>query len=113
MSFVKTKLLPIEQKTITTAGTRVQCNSGTSRQATTVILQALTGNSGNVFVGDSTVAAAAGIQLAPGASITLNADEDLENEDKTYIDLADLWFDTATNGNKINVLVVDVISIAY
>ena len=51
MSFVKTKLLPIEQKTITTAGTRVQCNSGTSRQATTVILQALTGNSGNVFSG--------------------------------------------------------------
>lgn len=113
MANIKTKLIPIQQLNVPTATTRVQANSGTSRLCTTVIIQALTGNTGNCYVGDSTVAAALGLQLAPGASITLNADQDLENEDKTYIDLADIWVDAATNGNKVNILVVDVISVAY
>lgn len=113
MASVKTKLIPIQQLTVATAGTRVQANSGTSRHATTVIIQALTGNTGNVYVGDSTVASTLGLALAPGASITLNADQDLENEDKTYIDVADIWVDSATNANKVNILVVDVVSVSY
>ncbi len=113
MAGIKTKLIPVEQKNIPTAGTRVQCNGGTSRLATMVILQALTGNTGNVFIGDSTVAAAVGMQLAPGQSLTLAPDQNLGDEDKVYLDLADLWFDTATNANKVNVLVVDVTSVSY
>jgi aryl-phospho-beta-D-glucosidase BglC (GH1 family) len=113
MAQIKTKLIPIQQLNVPTAGTRVQANSGTSRQATTVIIQALTSNTGNIYVGDSTVASTLGLMLAPGASITLNADQDLENEDKTYIDVADIYIDAATNGNKANILVVDLVSINY
>ncbi len=113
MASVKTKLIPIQQLNVAAAGTRVQANGGTSRHATTVIIQALTGNTGNVYIGDSTVASTLGLMLAPGASITLNADTDLENEDKTYIDVADIWVDAATNANKVNILVVDIVSINY
>lgn len=113
MAAIKTKLIPIEQKNVPTAGTRVQLNGGTSRLATKVILQALTGNTGNCYVGDSTVASTAGLQLAPGVSLELTADQDLADDDKVYLDLADIWIDAATNNNKVNVLVVDIISVAY
>jgi hypothetical protein len=96
---------------VTTAGTRVQLNGGTSRECVQVIIQALTGNTGNIFVGDVTVASTLGMALAPGANLTLNVDANLENEWKTYLDLADIYLDTATNGNKANILVVDMISI--
>jgi len=109
---IKTKLVPIKQLNIPTAGTRVQVNA-TSRKCTTVIIQALTGNTGNVFLGDVTVASTLGLALAPGVHITISADSDLENEDKTFIDLADLYVDTATNNNKVNVLAIDVESVSY
>jgi hypothetical protein len=113
MAAIKTKLIPVQQLNVPTAGTRVRANSGTSRQATTVIIQALTGNTGNIFVGDENVASTLGLALAPGASITINADQDLENEDKTYLDLADIYIDAATNNNKANILVIDAISVNY
>lgn len=113
MANIKTKLIPVQQLNVPTAGTRVRANTGTERLVTTVIIQALTGNTGNVFIGDVTVASTLGLALAPGASITLNADQDLENEDKTYLDLADIYVDAATNANKVNILVIDVTAVAY
>jgi len=107
------KLIPLAQTDVPTAGTRVRLNGGTSRLVTTVIIQAATGNTGNIYLGDSSVDSTHCHQLAPGASITLNADQDMENEDKTYLDLADMYVDTATNGNDVNISVVDLVSVAY
>lgn len=77
---------------IPAAGTRVQA-SAISTPIRGCVLKALTANTGLVYVGGATVAAANGYPLSPGESISL----DIQN-------LNQIWLDTATNGNDVRVL---------
>lgn len=114
MASLKHKLIGLEKLDIPTAGTRVRYSGGaTSRLVTTLILKAASANTGNIFVGDETVDSTHGHPLAPGESLTINADQDSENEDKTVLDLNDVYFDTATNGNDVHISVVDLVSVSY
>lgn len=87
-------------KTVSNAGTRVAL-SASSRPFRYAIIQAKPGNTGNIFVGDATVASGLGITLTnTSAPIIVKND----GNDSRF-DLADWYIDAATNGDGANVLV--------
>lgn len=98
------RLLPdtIGALTVTTAGTAVQANSGTSLYCQSIIFQAESGNSGNIYIGDSTVSATNGIELDAGQSVTFSASQ---VGGSLLYDLADFWADTSSNGDKVRILI--------
>lgn len=69
-------------KTTTTAGVAVQIASSTS--IASVTLRALSSNTGKVYVGNSTVTALNGFQLAADETVSI----DINNLNKVYIDVA-------------------------
>lgn len=81
------------QKTVTTAGTRVQLST-TSAKVNGVIVKALAANTGVVFVGDVTVTnaggAAAGFQLSAKESVILFTGN-----------ITNIYIDAATNGEGV------------
>jgi hypothetical protein len=85
-------------KTVTTAGTAVPL-SATALPANAVVIQAKVGNSGKVYVGDSTVSASKGHALAAGEAFILNALESPKGFDE-YL-LNDLYIDADTNGEGV------------
>jgi hypothetical protein len=87
--------------TVTTAGTRVQITSS-DITAVAVVIQALPTNTGNIFVGDSTVASTNGLILTPGDIIVIDPEE--ENE----LNLSDVYVDAATNADKVRVAYMTV-----
>lgn len=92
----KSKILtPI---TIASAGTRQQITAS-DIAAYSIIFQADDLNTGKVYVGDSTVTSANGIELAPGETYGIDAAEIGDRE----IILSDFWVDTQTNGNVIKI----------
>ncbi len=91
------KLTQLAQTTVTTAGTRVQLNSGTSFRTASVQVQAAYTNSGYVYVGDSSVSSTVGIALAPGDCVCI------EGEEGQYVDIADIYVDASVNSSKVNV----------
>jgi hypothetical protein len=84
---------------VPSAGTRVQISTK-KEQVLSIIFTARKGNSGNVFLGDATVSATVGFQLAPEDSITLNPSLALEH--RTVVLLSDFWVDAATNGDDVD-----------
>ena len=82
--------------TVATAGTRVSL--GNVDKALKVYLSAPAANTGLIFVGDVTVAAANGLQLVkalPPIEISAPSSE--------FIDLSTIYVDAATNGDKVTV----------
>lgn len=82
------------RKTVTTAGTAVQVATQPTR-ANSTCLTALSGNTGTICVGGSTVVAAVGATrrgtpLAAGESVTFNCDASL------------LWIDATVNGEGVS-----------
>jgi hypothetical protein len=79
------------KKTVTTAGTRVTLAS--TQAVRSVVIKALVGNTGTIYVGNSTVASTNGFALSPGDSIsldiadltTVNLDASVSGEGVTYI----------------------------
>jgi hypothetical protein len=61
-------------KVVTPTSTNVQLFPDVYSFATTVVIQADSGNDESVCIGDSTMGAYDGIELAPGASLTLAVD---------------------------------------
>lgn len=96
-------------KTVTTAGTRVRLTASKTI-AHKLRISAPAANSGVVYIGDDTVAAASGYPLAPGASVNL---VDLlgtaqpGNGDEPAFDLNNIWADAASNGDKVAFLYFD------
>lgn len=86
-------------KTVTTAGTRLPVST-TSQFSRLVIIQANTGNSGNIFLGDSTVSSSVfGVKLVAGASVTFgNGGYDAK------FDLSQFYADTSNSGDGYSVL---------
>lgn len=96
------KIATLTAVTVAAAGT-AQPLSATSLPVNSIIVQAATANTGNVFIGDSTVSATNGITLIPGEtySITITA---MGRTDE--IDTATVYVDAATNGDKVRVSVI-------
>lgn len=79
------------QITVTTAGTAVQGSAVDLING--VWIRALEGNTGNVYVGNDgagDVTSSNGFELGPGDLVLVQAQN-----------LSDLWFDAATNGDKL------------
>ena len=85
---------------VTTKGTAVQVSS-TITDARDVIIQPKSGNTGYMYVGGPTdVTAATGIRMAnTDVSISFTG-----SEVHDYIDLTQLYIDSAVNGEGVNVL---------
>lgn len=90
----------ISSKVVAAAGTRVAL-SAAGRPFRYAIIQAKPGNTGNIFLGDVTVASGLGITLTPtSAPIIIRND----GNDSRF-DLADWYIDAATNGDGANILI--------
>ena len=98
------KLTTLGRITVTTAGTRVPLTADTTLIAYKVIIKGKATNAGLVFVGDVTVTATNGYPLAATAELVIEpptSPRNLEN-----IMLSDIYVDSATNGDSVQVLYV-------
>lgn len=81
--------------TVVTAGVRVQVDTE-KRPLTSIIIQAANGNSGRLYVGDSTVSSTNGIELNAGESLEITGDGRNDGQSDEVV-LADLWIDASAN----------------
>lgn len=95
------KYFVLPDVTVSTAGTRVQL-SATATPVSTVIITAKAANSGKIYVGDDTVAAGTGTELAAGSSLAVSADMSGRPGGEEFV-LSDFYIDAATNGDKVAV----------
>lgn len=93
-------------KTVTTAGTRVQLVTDGSVYTPMVMIQADPANTGNAFVGDSGVSSSVfGAVLGAGQSISLEAVLfGSKGGDTAEIDLGTVYVDASVNGSKVSVV---------
>jgi hypothetical protein len=95
------KLFTLADITVAAAATRQQVTA-TSTRVTSIVFQGPAANTGAVYVGDSNVAAARGIEIPKGTSITVTADL-LGRPGGEEFDLSDFYVDAATTGDKVKV----------
>jgi hypothetical protein len=94
------KFTPLGKTTVTTAGTRVRLTTSDT-PASSVIIQADPANTGNIYVGDVTVASTIAITLAPGQSITIGSDPTRGTGEEVI--LSDLYLDSSANSQSAHV----------
>lgn len=85
------------QDSVTTSGTAEALNGGTSQtvpKGANLKIKALSGNSGIVYVGDSTVGTGSGFELQSGEEVTLKVD-----------DVANVYIDVGTDGDGVSWIV--------
>jgi len=83
---------------VASTGTAVQISS-TPIYATAVIIFVPSGNTGEMYVGGSSVSSANGIVVAKEKSFSISA-EDLKQGE---IDLSTIWVDAANNDDEVRV----------
>lgn len=89
--------LPAGETTdVPTAGTRVQIDS-TPRRCLSITFKARSGNTGNVYVGTSTVSSADGFELEPNQGVSYNF-----GAAGISAIMSDFYVDSATNGNDVD-----------
>jgi hypothetical protein len=81
-------------RVVAAAGTQVRL-SATQRIVQSCTIMAESGNSGNIYVGDSNVDNTYPIVLDAGDQLVLNAVK------KEGIDLSEIWIDAGTNGDGV------------
>lgn len=86
------------KKAITTAGTKEQLTTA-DRPVPAVIIQALTANTGIIYVGDSEVSSTNGLELSAGDSITLENDD--LGSSGSIVSLRDIWLDASISGEGV------------
>lgn len=93
------KLFTAPEKTVTTAGTRVQV-SAVDTIITSLVVQADPGNTGRIYIGDDAVSStrAAGALVA-GQFWTISPDASGRGGQEEYT-LSDFWLDGSTSGDK-------------
>lgn len=90
------------QKTVTAAGTREPLAVGNSSimKVRSVTIRALRGNTGDIYLGDSTVSAAVSYILAAGE--TFNIEVSMEEwVNGVSINLSKIYLDAAVNGEGV------------
>ena len=90
----------LAQKTVTTAGTRVQITTTPLLGVEAIYLSAPAANTGIVFIGDSSVAAGRGVEIAKGTTFTILSPKG------EMLALESLYVDAATSGDKLNITYV-------
>jgi|1_EtaG_2_1085319.scaffolds.fasta_scaffold58833_1 hypothetical protein len=80
------------QFTVTTAGTAVQLQTSANLSLT---IKALAGNTGLIYVGDSTVDSSTGFELSAGDSVSLAISQNNV-----------IWLDCSVNGEGVSVIAV-------
>jgi len=81
-------------KTVTAAGTAEAL--GSNESCVWVTVQAAPGNTGNIYVGASTVSSTRGVELAPGDSQHFSM---ITRGD--HYNLAEIWVDAATSADTV------------
>lgn len=81
------------QKNVTTAGTAVALGVSTAIQSITI--KAKRANTGDIYVGDSTVTSTNGLVLTRGEAVSFDMDN-----------LADIFIDSSVNGEGVSFLYV-------
>jgi len=84
--------------TVSSAGTRVQVSSS-AILAASVCFQGKASNSGKIYVGGSSVAAAAGIEIAAGQAICFEPNPGLD-----VVDLRDFYLDASASSQVAKIL---------
>ena len=87
---------------IPTATTRVQLNTSTV-PVLSIIFKAKPANSGLIFIGDVTVSATVGFELAAGESLTLPISDYVQANGAPHtIPLSDFYADTSNSGDDVD-----------
>lgn len=81
---------------VTTAGTRVQVNN-TPRRVLSILFKGRDSNTGKVYVGDSTVASTAGVELKANQALNVRF-----LDSRVSGIFSDFWVDAATNGDIVD-----------
>jgi len=90
--------------TVSSSGTRVAFTTAPT-PLKSILIHANSGNSGNVYVGDSSVTTSNCPPIAAGKTLELKF---RESADETAGDLMDFYVDADNNGNGITYLVVQL-----
>lgn len=96
------KIVTLSAVTVSTAGTRVRISSS-SIAIKAITIQASSGNSGIIYVGDSSVSSSNGIALSAKDSVSITPEApDFE------LNLSDYYIDAATNGDSVHVSYITI-----
>jgi len=96
-------------KTVATAGTRVALSTSPV-WARGIRISAPSANAGVIYIGDNTVAAANGISIAAGGILSFSESFINPPGDLVAINLADVYVDAATNGDKVTFAYLEPVS---
>lgn len=89
-------------KTVTTAGTRVQVST-TDLFVKKIVVAGHAANTGHIYLGDSTVASTAGLHLKVGAPPIVIEAGQIGGKDDLF-NLKDMYVDASVNGEKVSIL---------
>ncbi len=88
-------------KDVTTAGTEVRLKASRTT-VSSVLIQAKGTNTGNIYVGDSTVSSTTGIKLTAGQTLPISTDH--KEMLGQILDLNTIWIDSSVNGEGVILL---------
>lgn len=104
MAKISVGLQTIAEKTVAAAGT-AEPLTATALETTSVVIQARQSNVGDVYIGDSTVAAGNGVVLnASNPTMTISVDDTFADEDRAVLNLADIYIDADNTGDGVRIL---------
>lgn len=91
-------------KVVSTAGIREQLMTS-NKTVPAILIQALSSNTGKIYIGDGLVSSSNGIELFAGDSIRLSNDDlGLAGAE---ISCRDIWIDSSINGEGITALYLE------
>lgn len=112
MAKIKLSPRPLLQVTIATAGTPLPL-ANVPTEVPHFMVQALSTNVGNVYIGDMGVQSDFGLVLEPGQTMKITAEDTFADEDRIIVDVADWYVDAANAGDKVNVVAIVMESVSY
>lgn len=99
-------------KTVTAAGTRVQVTTDTSIKPSAVYFEALATNTGQIYIGDSSVSSTVYFARLPIPSTTSAPSWSISTVDGggrasgTELQLSNFWLDASVSGEKVQITYV-------
>lgn len=91
------KLVSPAQRANVTSGTELRLVAANVDKVIAIILSVPAANTGSIYVGDINVSTTRGIEIPKGTTIQINAPQG------DFLDIYNMYFDAATNGDKLNV----------
>lgn len=89
-------------KTVTTAGTRVQVST-TDLYVSKIIVAGHAANTGHIYLGTVAVSSAVGLQLKVGAAPIAIGDIEIAGKDDMF-NLKNMYVDASVSGEKVSIL---------